>query len=57
LAADAVCLWALLLGATVQFIRGRVLKEIAEVEPKLFPTASHSSREGEGRILALYVRS
>lgn len=34
----AVCLWALLLGATVQFVRGRVLKDAAkEVEPKTLP--------------------
>ncbi|HMI55919.1 MAG TPA: hypothetical protein VK494_07025 [Gemmatimonadaceae bacterium] len=34
----AVCLWALLLGATVQFVRGRVLKDTArEVEPKTLP--------------------
>jgi len=34
----AVCRWALLLGATVQFIRGRVLKETGrEVEPKTLP--------------------
>ncbi len=34
----AVCVWALLLGATVQFIRGRVLKESVKVpEPKTLP--------------------
>ena len=34
----AVCLWALLLGATVSFIRGRVLKETGrEVEPQTLP--------------------
>lgn len=34
----AVCVWALLLGATVQFIRGRVLKEtVKEAEPKTLP--------------------
>ncbi len=34
----AVCVWALLLGATVQFIRGRVLKESAKVvDPKTRP--------------------
>ena len=31
----AVCVWALLLGATVQFVRGRVLKEsVKEADPK-----------------------
>lgn len=34
----AVCGWALLLGTTVQFVRGRVLRETGrEVEPKTFP--------------------
>ena len=34
----AVCVWALLLGATVQFVRGRVLKESAKVpEPETLP--------------------
>jgi len=34
----AVCVWALLLGATVQFIRGRVLKEsVKEPDPKTLP--------------------
>lgn len=34
----AVCVWALLLGATVQFIRGRVLKEtVKEPEPTTLP--------------------
>jgi len=34
----AVCVWALLLGATVQFIRGRVLKEtVKEPEPETLP--------------------
>ncbi len=34
----AVCVWALLLGATVQFIRGRVLKEsVKEADPKTLP--------------------
>src|SRR5688572_5319411 len=34
----AVCVWALLLGVTVQFIRGRVLKESVKVpEPKTLP--------------------
>jgi hypothetical protein len=34
----AVCVWALLLGLTVQFIRGRVLKETGrEVEPQTLP--------------------
>jgi hypothetical protein len=34
----AVCLWALLLGGTVQFVRGRVLKETGrEVEPQTLP--------------------
>jgi hypothetical protein len=34
----AVCLWALLLGGTVSFVRGRVLKETGrEVEPKTLP--------------------
>jgi len=34
----AVCVWALLLGATVQFIRGRVLKESVKVaEPETLP--------------------
>jgi hypothetical protein len=34
----AVCVWALLLGTTVQFVRGRVLKETGrEVEPKTLP--------------------
>lgn len=34
----AVSVWALLLGATVQFIRGRVLKEsVKEPEPKTLP--------------------
>ena len=34
----AVCFWALLLGGTVQFVRGRVLKDTGrEVEPKTLP--------------------
>ncbi len=34
----AVCLWGLLLGLTVQFVRGRVLKDTGrEVEPKTLP--------------------
>jgi len=34
----AVCVWALLLGATVQFVRGRVLKEsVKAVDPKTLP--------------------
>jgi len=34
----AVCVWALLLGTTVQFIRGRVLKETGrDVEPQTLP--------------------
>jgi hypothetical protein len=34
----AVCLWALLLGGTVQFVRGRVLKDTGrEVEPQTLP--------------------
>ncbi len=34
----AVCLWALLLGLTVQFVRGRVLKDTGrEVEPRALP--------------------
>jgi len=34
----AVCVWALLLGTTVQFVRGRVLKDTGrDVEPKTLP--------------------
>ena len=34
----AVCVWALLLGTTVQFVRGRVLKDTGrEVEPQTLP--------------------
>ena len=34
----AVCVWALLLGTTVQFVRGRVLADTGrEVEPKTLP--------------------
>jgi len=33
----AVCVWALLLGATVQFIRGRVKDSIKETDPKTLP--------------------
>ncbi|MFL5595132.1 MAG: hypothetical protein ACJ78M_03515 [Gemmatimonadaceae bacterium] len=34
----AVCFWALLLGGTVQFVRGRVLKDTGrEVDPKTLP--------------------
>lgn len=34
----AVCLWALLLGGTVQFVRGRVLKETGrDVDPNTLP--------------------
>ncbi len=34
----AVCVWALLLGATVQFVRGRVLKDsVKQVEPQTLP--------------------
>jgi len=33
-----VCVWALLLGTTVQFVRGRVLKDTGrDVEPKTLP--------------------
>ena len=33
-----VCVWALLLGTTVQFVRGRVLKETGrDVEPQTLP--------------------